>query len=221
MTVVSIVPIKLNNERLPNKNLLSFTNGKPLVTYILETLLNVNNIDERYVFCSNEAIIPYLPEGVNFLKRSESLDTQTTTSNDILRSFSEQVDADVYVLSHATSPFIPAAAIEDGIEKVCSGEYDSALTVTNLQNFLWVDGKPFNYNPQCIPRTQDLAPVYEETSGMYVFTKELLVKEGRRVGHKPYLVELSKIEAIDIDEKEDFIIADAIYNHLIKEGGNN
>ena len=95
------------------------------------------------------------------------------------------------------------------------------MTVTNLQNFIWIDGKPFNYDPQCIPRTQDLDPVYEETSGMYVFTKDLLEKEGRRVGHKPYLVELSKIEAVDIDEKEDFIIADAIYNHLIKEGGYN
>ena len=214
MKVVAVVPIKLNNERLPNKNLLSFTNGKPLITYILETLLRVNNIDERYVFCSNESVIPYLPEGVKFLKRSESLDTKTTTSNDILKEFTDKVDADIYVLAHATSPFISSKSIEEGVEMVVSGNHDSALSVIIQQDFLWVNGKPFNYNPSNIPRTQDLEPMYVET-GLFIFTRELIKINNRRVGYTPYLIELSKIEATDIDELEDFEIADAIYNHLI------
>lgn len=214
MKVVGIVPIKLNNERLPNKNLLSFTNGKPLITYILNTLIKVQNLDECYVFCSNEAVIPYLPNGVIFLKRESTLDTFTTTSNEILSSFTSKVDADIYVLAHATSPFISAESIQKGIDMVLAGEYDSALAVTPIQTFIWENNLPANYDPQNIPRTQDLQPIFTETSGFYAFTKTLFTNEKRRVGHNPYLVEVSKIEAIDIDEPEDFIIADAIYNHL-------
>lgn len=214
MKVVSIVPIKLNNERLPNKNLRSFTNGRPLITYILETLLKVKNIDEHYVFCSSEAIIPHIPDSIKFLKRSESLDTKTTTSNDILKEFTDKIDADIYVLAHATSPFISDKSIEKGVEMVCSRNYDSALSVIVQQDFLWVNGKPFNYDPSNIPRTQDLNPMYVET-GLFIFTRELFKNDNRRVGYSPYLIELSKIEATDIDELEDFEIADAIYNHLI------
>ncbi|MDD2285811.1 MAG: acylneuraminate cytidylyltransferase family protein [Paludibacter sp.] len=217
MKVVAIVPIKLNNERLPNKNILSFTNGQPLVTYILNTLLRVSNLDACYVFCSNENIRSYLPTGIHFLKRDVSLDTPTTTSNDILSSFMESVDADVYLLTHATSPFIRPESIEKGIDAVLSGKYDSAIAVSQLQDFLWINNQPFNYDPTCIPRTQDLSPMYLETSGLYVFTNELFKAEKRRVGHNPYLLEVSKIEAIDIDELDDFMIADAIYNYQCRD----
>lgn len=215
MKTVAIVPIKLNNERLPNKNITPFTNGEPLITYILNTLKQVKNVDEIYVFCSSDSIIPYLPEGIKYLKRDKSLDTKTTTSNDILASFISKVDADIYVLAHATSPFITAKSIELGVDNVMSGIYDSALSVIIQQDFLWVNNKPFNYNPAKIPRTQDLEPMYVETSGFFIFTKDLFKTENRRVGYNPYLVCVSKIEAIDIDEKDDFDVANAIYNQII------
>lgn len=218
MKVVAVVPIKLNNERLPNKNIKSFDNGKPLIKYILSTLLKVKSINEVYVYCSSEAIIEYLPNGVKFLKRDESLDQSTTSMNEILKSFSNEIDADIYVLSHATSPFIKAESIQKGIDQVSSGMYDSALTVEKVQEFIWKDGKSFNYNPSNIPRTQDLEILYKETSGAYIFKKDVLLKYNRRVGYKPYLVEVSKVEAIDIDEADDFYIANAIFNHINKVG---
>lgn len=218
MRVVAVVPIKLNNERLPNKNIKSFDNGKPLIEYILSTLLKVKSIDEVYVYCSSEAIIEYLPKGVKFLKRNTNLDKSTTSMNEILKSFSNEIDADIYVLSHATSPFIKAESIQKGIDQVSSDMYDSALTVEKVQEFIWKDGKSFNYNPSNIPRTQDLEVLYRETSGAYIFKKDVLLKYNRRVGFKPYLVEVSKVEAIDIDEADDFYIANAIFNCINKVG---
>lgn len=218
MKVVAVVPIKLNNERLQNKNIKSFENGNPLIEYILDTLINTSGIDEIYVYCSSTQIKKYLPNNVKFLKRSSNLDKSTTSMNEILRSFSEQVNSDIYVLSHATSPFIKSESIFKGIEKVKSGMYDSALTVEKLQEFIWKNGKSFNYNPSNIPRTQDLEVLYKETSGAYIFNKDLLVKYNRRVGYKPYLIEVSKVEAIDIDEAEDFYIANAIFNYVNKVG---
>lgn len=214
MKTVAFVPIKLNNERFPNKNITPFDSGKPLIYYILDTLKKVNNIDEIYVYCSSEDIIPYIPEGVKFLKREKYLDLSTTSFNEVLTTFAEKVDADVYALTHATAPFIKAKSIETGIEKVLSGNYDSALAVNKMQEFVWKDGRPFNYDLEHIPRTQDLEPLYTETCGLFVYTRDLIINKKRRIGDKPYLVEVSKIEACDINTKEDFVIANAIFNSL-------
>ena len=214
MKTVAFVPIKMNNERLPGKNTKAFSNGRPLISYILETLKKVHNVDEIYVYCSNPAICEFLPEGVTYLKRSQHLDLSTTSFNEVLSSFAKDVPADVYVLTHATAPFISAATFEKAIAAVTSGDHDSALSVSKLQEFLWKDGKPFNYSADNIPRTQDLEPMFTETCGMYVYTRNLILKENRRIGHKPFLVEVSKIEACDINDPDDFVIADAIAQSL-------
>ena len=216
LRVVAFVPIKTNNERLPGKNTKSFTNGKPLMTYILNTLQKVRNVDEIYVYCSDESIIQYLPEGINFLRRDPYYDLSSTSFNEVLLSFAEIVPADVYVLTHATAPFIKPNSIERGIDAVVHNGYDSATAVLRLQEFLWRNNKPFNYDIEHIPRTQDLEPMYTETCGLFVYTRDLILNKKRRIGDNPFLVEVSKIEATDINEKEDFIIADAIYQ-LIKD----
>lgn len=217
MKTIAVVPMKLNNERLPNKNTKPFDNGKPLCYYILETLLMVNGIDDIYVYCSNPRIQDYIPEGIKFIRRSESLDTSSTSMNEVLKCFSKDVEADIYLMTHATSPFVLSSSIENALLKVKTGDYDSALAVQKIQEFLWKDGNPFNYDLASIPRTQDLPKLYAETSGFYIYRKEIIQNHNRRIGFKPYLQEVSKIEATDIDEKEDFMIANAIYNHLIRK----
>lgn len=214
MKIVAVIPMKLNNRRLPQKNTKSFTNGKPLCYYVLNTLTHIDIIDEVYVYCSNSDITEYIPENVRYLKRSESLDTDTTSMNEVLQAFSKDVDADIYVLSHATSPFISGDSIVKGIDAVLNTDHDSAFAVKKIQDFLWKNGKPLNYSLDNIPRTQDLEPIFAETSGFYIFEKHIITEMNRRIGLNPFPVEVSGIESIDIDEKEDFIIADSIYNYL-------
>ncbi|MCI7351471.1 MAG: acylneuraminate cytidylyltransferase family protein [Ruminococcus sp.] len=214
MKTVAVVPMKLNNRRLPQKNIKAFTNGEPLCRYILSTLLKVEGIDEVYVYCSDPVITDYIPEGVKYLKRSASLDLDTTKMNEVLECFARDVPADVYVMTHTTAPFISAESISKGLRAVLSGDHDSSFAVKKLQDFLWKDGNPFNYQLDNIPRTQDLPPLYEETSGFYIYRSEIITDMHRRIGNTPYLVEVGEIEAIDIDEPEDFEIADAVYNKL-------
>lgn len=218
MKTIAVVPMKLNNQRLPQKNTKPFTNGKPLCHYILSTLLAVEGIEDVYVYCSNPCIQEYLPKGVKYLQRPESLDQDTTKMNEVLRCFSTDVPADIYVMSHATAPFISKKAIEQGLKVVASGEHDSSFAARKFQDFLWKDGMPFNYKLDDIPRTQDLPALYKETSGFYIYRFDVMKKHNRRIGETPFIVEVSEIEAIDIDEAEDFMIADAIYNHIIRGG---
>lgn len=214
MRIVAIVPMKLNNTRLPQKNTKRFTNGNPLCQYILNTLLSVKEIDDVYVYCSNPDIKQYIPEKVKYLKRSADLDQDSTKMNEVLRCFAEEVPADIYVMTHTTAPFISSASIEKGLGAVINGEYDSSFAAKKLQDFLWANGKPFNYTLENIPRTQDLPVLYQETSGFYIYKREVITELGRRIGQIPYVVEVGEIESTDIDEAEDFMIADAIYNHL-------
>ncbi|HCD8221772.1 TPA: acylneuraminate cytidylyltransferase family protein, partial [Enterococcus faecium] len=153
-----------------------------------------------------------------FLKRSSSLDQDTTSITQVLAGFTKEVEADVYVMTHTTAPFISEKSIEKGLDAVLTGEYDSAFAAKKLQDFLWKDGEPFNYELDNIPRTQDLPPLYEETSGFYIYNRNVMTELHRRIGKKPCIVEVGEIESVDIDEAEDFMIADAIYNHLILQG---
>lgn len=221
MKVVAVVPMKLNNRRLPQKNTKLFTNGKPLCYYILSTLLTIDGIDEVYVYCSNPDIKEFIPNGVKYLKRSESLDQDTTSMTEVLKCFTSDVPADIYVMTHTTAPFISKDSIEKGLSAVKSGDFDSSFAAKKLQDFLWKDGKPFNYDLANIPRTQDLPAMYEETSGFYIYQSDVINKLNRRIGDKPYIVEVGEIEAVDIDEPEDFKIADAIYNHIFLNNYNN
>lgn len=215
MKIVAIVPMKLNNRRLPHKNTKSFTNGKALCYYILSTLLTVEYVDEVYVYCSNPDIQEFIPSNIKYLQRDISLDQDTTKMNEVLQCFAKEISADIYVMTHATAPFISKKSIEKGIKAVIDGEYDSAFSVKKLQGFVWKNNVPFNYELSNIPRTQDLAPLYEETSGFYIYKSFVINDLNRRIGDKPLKVEVSEIESCDIDELEDFEIADAIFNHIM------
>ncbi|MCM1157451.1 MAG: acylneuraminate cytidylyltransferase family protein [Bacteroidales bacterium] len=214
MRVVAVVPMKLNNRRLPQKNTKPFTNGKPLCWYILSTLLKIEEIEDVYVYCSNPDIQDFLPEGVKYLKRSVRLDQDSTKMNEVLKCFAKDVSADVYVMTHTTAPFIRETSIAKGLNAVASGQYDSSFAAKKLQDFLWKDGNPFNYELDNIPRTQDLPILYEETSGFYIYRSNVITELNRRIGNNPFIVEVGEIESVDIDEPEDFDIADAIYNHI-------
>ena len=219
MRVVAYVPLKLTNERVPGKNTRELPDGTPLYHLILRALARVPSIDDIYVYCSSKELEPHLPPGAKFLARSTELDLPSTRINEVMVSFANDVAADVYLLAHATAPFLSTESLASLVQKVSTGDHDSALTVVRLQEFLWDAGSPLNYDPVSIPRTQDLKPLYTETTGAYVYTREL-VMQGRRVGASPALVEVSKIEAIDINEPLDWEIASAVYQTRLRQGGS-
>ena len=209
MKRVAFVPIRLNSQRVEGKNL-RMLGGRPLMTYLLSSLAAAKNIDEVYVYCSDSTISDFLPEGVKFLKRDERLDSNTTLGAEIYDAFTAEVDADIYILAHATSPFIRTATIEDAVARVESGEYDSAFSAERVQTFAWWQGKPLNYSLERIPRTQDLEAVYVETSAFFIFRREVWLDKHRRIGDKPYTAVTDRIESMDIDNPDDFKLAEAI-----------
>ena len=209
MKVVAFVPIRLNSKRVVGKNL-KLLGGKPMMCYLLETLVKVQQIDEVYVYCSSDEVREFLPEGVKLLKRDVALDSDMVLGEEIYDAFVRDVDADVYMLAHTTSPFIKASTVSNAIEEVVNGGHDSAFSAQKIQTFTWYEGKPLNYSPTSIPRTQTIEPVFVETSAFYIFRRDIWVEHHRRVGFNPYMALVGPVEGVDIDYPEDFEFAERI-----------
>jgi len=209
MKTVAFVPIRLNSKRVVGKNL-KMLGDKPLLCYILDTLVKVKRIDEVYVYCSSEDVIPFLPEGVKFLKRPEFLDRDETLGKEIYEEFTKTVDADVYILAHTTSPFMKVETVENALSKILDEDYDSAFSAEKIQTFVWYKGKTLNYDLKEIPRTQTIEPIYVETSAFFMFKRDIWKVHKQRIGFKPYIAEVDKIEGVDIDWPEDFAFAEKI-----------
>lgn len=209
MKTVAFVPIRLNSKRVAGKNL-KMLGDKPLLRYILDTLVQVKHIDEVYVYCSKEEIINYLPDGVKFLKRPEYLDSDETLGKDIYEEFTKTIDADVYILAHTTSPFIKVNTIEAALCKILDEDYDSAFSAEKIQTFTWYKGKTLNYDLKEIPRTQTIEPIFVETSAFFMFKRDIWQVHKQRIGFKPYIAEVDKIEGVNIDWPEDFALAETI-----------
>jgi len=217
MKVVAFIPIKLNNQRLPGKNIM-ILNGRPLCDYLFETVSSISSIDEKYVYCSDEAIKPYIDpyenKGLKFLKRNPYLDGFQIKGLEIINSFVNDVDADIYVLTHVTQPFTKGSSIALALEKVIYGEYDSAFSAVVLQDYMWMRGKPLNYDIKNIVRTQDLEPIYMETGAFFIFRKEVFTETRQRIGNIPYIHVINQFEAVDVDVADDFEFAKVVAKYL-------
>ena len=205
MKVVAFVPIKFNSVRLPNKNFLPLHN-KPLCWHIFNILQHVSNIDEIYVYCSNENIKKYIPDNIIFLKRSKHLDKDHIIGIDIYKSFVSKISADIYILCHATSPYIKSESIQKGLNSVLYNDHDSSFSVKEIKTFCWYKDQPLNYKLNHIPKTQDIESIYYETSAFYIFKKNV-IQNNTRIGMNPKLINTNNIESIDIDYLDDYILA--------------
>ena len=132
---------------------------------------------------------------------------------DIYESFISKINSDIYILCHATSPFISELSIKTGLEKIINDNYESSCSCKKINTFTWYKGKPLNYTTDFIPRTQNIKPIIIETSAFYAFKKEV-IQNKKRIGDKHFFVDTNNIESIDIDTLDDFNFAKITYNFI-------
>jgi len=211
--IVALVPMRHSSERVPGKNYRPMA-GIPLYAHILRTLRRCPDIAQVVVDTDSLEIIDGLradfPE-VKVIERPQELRGGMVPMNDILLYDTGQVPADLYLQTHSTNPLLKAEPINRAIRTFLAQreEYDSLFSVTRWQTRLYdAQGWAINHNPNELLRTQDLPPVYEENSCLYIFTRAHLVERSHRIGERPLLFEIDRTEAWDIDEELDFAICD-------------
>ncbi len=217
--IAALVPMRHSSERVPGKNYRDFA-GKPLYHRVVESLLACEAITEVAIDTDSPTILEdaakFFPS-VTLLERPEHLRAGEIPMNDVLLNSINQLDADFFLQTHSTNPLLKAETVQKGVELFLKNFpiYDSLFSVTKIQSRLW-DGlaRAINHNPNIMLRSQDMPPVYEENSCMYIFSKEIMVNKHNRVGDRPYLFEIPEEEAQDIDWPLDFTIAEIMYKEL-------
>ncbi|MEJ5203372.1 MAG: acylneuraminate cytidylyltransferase family protein [Anaerolineales bacterium] len=219
--IVALVPMRHHSQRVIGKNYRPLA-GKPLFHHILHTLQAVPEISQIVVDTDSPEIAQGLAEhfpAVVYLERPEYLRADAIPMNEILLYDTAQVPADLYLQTHSTNPLLRAETISRAIQTLLANfpAYDSLFSVTRMRTRLWdALARPINHNPNILLQTQDLPPIYEENSCIYLFTRQTLEQRRNRLGERPYLFEIDRAEAWDIDEELDFLVADLLLTHRLK-----
>ena len=212
MKVACFIPIKANSERVPGKNF-RILNGKRLYEYVCEATKASNVFDDVYIDTNSDEIAAYAKKmGFHVIDRKPELAKNTANGNDLLTYHFEQYpNYDFYFQLFATAPYMSADTIAQCVNKLISSDtYDSCFTATANHSFYWYAGMPVNYRPGILPRSQDMIPVIEETTGLYGITRDSLAKYRCRIGRNPYIHIVDKFEAVDINTEEDLKIAEYV-----------
>lgn len=213
--LAALVPMKGHSERVPNKNLREF-NGHPLCHWILNTARATPEIDEIVVNTDSAEIAAEAEQFcATVFDRPEKLQGDHVPMNEIILHDVREVDADLYLQTHCTNPLLRPSTISDAVSTFTDdSECDSVFSVTPLQTRLWDgDGEPINHVRDELQRTQDLDPVYEENSNIYLFTRESVERRENRIGDHPRMYPMEEDEAIDIDEPIDFRVAEFLHQN--------
>lgn len=211
-----------HSQRVPGKNYRLLA-GKPLYYYIIAALQACPEITEIVVDTDSQPIMTGLRKqfpDVRIIERPEHLCCDDISMNEILAYDTSQVEADFYLQTHSTNPLLRPETIRRGIRTLIESypAYDSLFGVTRIQNRLWDQlSRPINHNPAILLQTQDLPPIYQENSCLYIFTRDTLLSRRNRLGERPMMFEIDSAEAWDIDEELDFHITDFL---LSREQGH-
>ena len=214
-----VIPAKGKSERIENKNLAKI-DGVSLVRIACKKALKCKNVDKVYLDTEDSRIIEecsdLFSEGLDLIKRPISMATNFVGGNELIVYELHSIDyCDILMHHYCTCPLISSETIDMSIKKFIEdgANYDSFLTVEKLKEYYWdKEFSPLNFSPMSLPNSQSLDPIYMETHGVYGIRTESIFKLKTRLGKNPFLIEIPKIESIDIDTIDDLEIARRLYN---------
>jgi len=213
--VTALVPIKDHSARVKGKNFREFA-GKPLYHHIIHTLDHTFAVDEIAIDTDSPRVMqeaPSISRKVRVIERPAELRGDDVSTNRLFEYDLTQTDAEIYAQTHATNPLLRAETIAAALKKFVESEeeYDSLFSVNKYQSrFYRSNGESVNHDPENLIPTQDLDPVFEENSCIYVFTRESFGKRQRRIGLSPIMYPTPPIESIDIDDEFTFRLAELL-----------
>ena len=212
-SVTALMPMKAHSERVPGKNIRPLC-GRPAFHWMMESLSKSPYVTEIVVNTDSAEIARSAEQhfGATILWRPEHLLGDMVGIQPLIEWDLAHTKGDLYLQTHSCNPLVRTETINQSIEALLAAPaHDSLFSVTQLQKrFYWPDGRPLNHDPDHMLRTQDLAPVYEENSCLYIFPRATFEARGHRLGANPLMYSLDPLEAVDIDNEHDFVIAEAI-----------
>ncbi|MCL2072878.1 MAG: N-acylneuraminate cytidylyltransferase [Marinilabiliaceae bacterium] len=224
MGIIAFIPVRGGSKSIPLKNIKFFC-GKPLVYWNLKALQETNNVD-KIIVSTDSKEIEKIVTNFNFSKVSlfarspeSATDTASTESAmlDFINRSKEWIsDNDIFILVQATSPLTQSKHFTEALDQYFLNKYDSLLTCVRYKRFFWnADGTSKNYDFKNRPRRQDFDGEIMENGAFYINSVGNIIKSGNRLSGKIGIYEMPEYTAIEIDEEEDWIVAEKIFRKHI------
>ena len=226
MKVVALMPMKANSERVKGKNFRDL-GGKPLFRWMLDTLLSIKEVDTIVINTDAHEILEHNQLSSNkriiLRDRKPEICGDLVSMNLVIKDDVQNIDSDIFLMTHTTNPFLSAKTIKKAILKfkdnLKKGSADSLFSVNKIQErFYNSDASAINHDPNNLLRTQDLEPWFKENSNLYLFTKESFMQTNARIGLNPIMQEVAQFESIDIDTPDDWELAEVMIEFYRKKG---
>jgi regulator of RNase E activity RraA/CMP-N-acetylneuraminic acid synthetase len=208
--VAAFLPAKGDSSRVPNKNVM-LLDGEPMFLRSLRKLLACPSIDEVFLDTESREIADLASDlKCKRLQRDPALASNKTDGHQLFLNEVRNTDADICVQLLCTSPFIRTETIEKAVDVLkTDSRYDSVVTVRKEKQYRWQDGHP-TYDIQHIPNSVDLEDSVIESMGLYAVRREAALTVQRRIGDRPFLLEIDPIESMDVNWPKDFELANLI-----------
>ena len=210
---ICFIPIKKHSSRIKKKNFKKI-GDLSLYEILLNKMLKMrNDFDEIIVDTDSKEIINFCKKKkIDFLIRPKKFTHTLITGNDLMKRWLKiKPNFYYYFHIHVTSPFVKIETIKKALN-ILKKNGNSVFTVIAEKEKYWYKGKPINHNDKLLTRSQDLSPVYKDTTCLYGITKKEFKKNFSRIGKKPIMIETDKIESLDINEMDDLKFARIIYS---------
>jgi len=220
--ITGLIFMKYHSERVPRKNVRKFC-GKPLFHWILTSLEESEYVSEIIINTDSEVIADKASNNFDVkihMRPEYLLDIESNEANQIIDYDISKVDGEYFLQTHSTNPVLESSTIDKAIKNYFKSEdHDSLMSVTpHKKRYYWPNGEGINHDRNELIKTQNLAPIYEENSCIYIFSKSVFNKNKNRIGNNPLLYPINNIESIDIDEESDFLIAESIKKYMLENG---
>ncbi|OHX65697.1 acylneuraminate cytidylyltransferase [Flammeovirga pacifica] len=220
---IAFIPVRGGSKSIPLKNIKPFC-GKPLVYWTVKAAQDCKYIDEVIVATDSkeieDTVLSFRLNKVKVYERStENAQDHSSTESVVLEYITNKKvnTEDTFVLVQATSPLLTSFDIENGINIYNNQDFDSLLSCVREKRFYWNnDGTPNNYDFTKRPRRQDFNGILMENGAFYIQSVKGIIKNQNRLGGNIGITELPYYTSVEIDEEDDWIIAEKLmHKHIL------
>jgi len=217
---IAFVPVRIGSKGIPFKNIKTFC-GKPLLYWVLKSLEDTEKVDEIFLAYDDDKILEALNrfefKKLRYYRRLNENSADTSSTESVLLEFisaKELKGNDRIILAQATSPFTSSQHVSEAIEQLEKSNKQSIVTCVRQKRFIWEDkGEPLNYDFRNRPRRQDFNGYLVENGAFYINSIKNIIKSSCRLTEPVSIYEMPEHTFVEIDEKEDWEIAELIFKN--------
>src|SRR5688572_1546438 len=186
MNIKALVAVRSGSVRVHNKNIRPFA-GTTLMEIKLRQLLKIKGLDGIVVNSNDDEILSIASKyKVETVKRNQKYASNDVTMSEVYVNMAENFDGDIVMYSNVTNPLLESLSIENMIRVYKDGgDFDSVNSVHAIKEFMYLDGKAINYDPEKQPRSQDLPNIQAINFAISLISRDNMIRHKNVVGVKP------------------------------------